>query len=152
MPQFWKVRDSGVRRGNEAGSDPRWVRAIPGRVPRSPLELRVQELLLARPVCPWDHLVAEVAQYLRRSERPRALAVLDEAFWGAWVWPALAREELTHLDGVFLAIEPRPSPTDDVLQARPARNVENSPDLSTLMSGESFRGGVWRMTGWLDRG
>lgn len=116
MPRFMKVRDSAGRQGIAAGSAPRWVRAIPGGLPRSPLESRVREVLAACPVCPWDHLVAEIAQYLRASERPSALAVLDEGIWGAWVWPALAVEELARLEDVILATEPQaPQPADRLL-------------------------------------
>lgn len=109
MRRFLILRDYVRRCRKEHGSGPRGVRAIPGGVPRSPLESRVQEVLAAHPTCRWDHLVDEVAQHLRRSERPSVLAVLDEGFWGGWVWPALAREELRRLEGILLAIE-GPSP------------------------------------------
>ena len=88
--------------------------------------------MLARPVCPWDHLVAEIAQYLRRSERPRALAVLDEAFWGAWVWPALAREELRRLEGVLLTIESEAPPAGNINHQSPAPVGVGRPDLSAV--------------------
>lgn len=46
------------------------------------------------------------------------LALLDEGFWGGWVWPALAREELRNLDGVLLSIEVEPFPTATTSEAQ----------------------------------
>ena len=113
MRRFLKIGDYFRGHRNERLGEPGRVRLIPGGFPRSPLESRVQEVLAAHPICPWDYLVAEVAQHLRRSERLSILTVLDEGFWGGWVWPALAREELRRLDGTFLAIETPVSPTAD---------------------------------------
>jgi hypothetical protein len=84
---------------------PTWARAIPGGVPRSPLELRVHAFLMAHPTCLFDDLVAEIAEYLRRSKPPSVLALLDEGLWGGWVWPAFAREELFRLQGSLLSFD-----------------------------------------------
>jgi hypothetical protein len=118
MRLFSTVWNSIRRTRKERQGDPRRVRAISGAIPRSPLELEVQEILAAHPSCAWPHLVAEVAQHLRRSECSGVLALLDEGLWGGWVWPALARQELRHLDGVLLTIEVEPSPTGTASQAQ----------------------------------
>lgn len=131
-----KGRDDVRQGGDDSVGDPPQVRAIPGGVSRSPLESRVQEILAARPACAWDHLVAEVARYLRRSEDPRVLAVLDEGFWGGWVWRAFAQRELRRLDGVLLAIEARPSPVADIRRPDPGREPAGSQDLSAVNYGE----------------
>jgi len=119
MRRFLKARDDVRRPRKENGKDPRWVQAIPGAVPRSPLESRVQGVLSGHPICAWDQLLAEVAQYLRRSEASNDLAVLDEGLWGSWVWPALAGEELRRLEGVLIAIEEGPSAATDLRLANP---------------------------------
>jgi len=105
MRRFLKARDYVRRPRKENGKEPRWVRAIPGAVPRSPLESRVQEVLSGYPICACDQLVAEVAEYLCGSDDPKRLAVLDEGFWGGWTWSALAEQELRRLDGILLTIE-----------------------------------------------
>jgi hypothetical protein len=105
MSLFSRIWGSIRRTRKEPGDDRCRVRAIPGAIPRSPLEGRVQEVLAGHPTCALPHLVSEVAQYLRRSERPSLLASLDEGLWGGWVWPALAREELRRLEGIVLAID-----------------------------------------------
>ena len=108
MHWFSKARDL-LRRSRGSGRpESHWVRAIPGAVPRSPLESRVHEILAAQPVCGWERLLVEVAQYLRRSEPPLVLVVLEEAIWGGWLWPIVAREELRRLEGVLLSIEKNP--------------------------------------------
>lgn len=65
----------------------------------------MQEVLSGHPICAWDKLVAEVAEYLRGSNDPKRLGVLDEGFWGGWTWSALAEQELRHLDGILVTIE-----------------------------------------------
>lgn len=140
MRWFLKARDY-VRRPREGcGNDPRRVRAIPGGVPRSPLEWRVQEILAAHPICAWDDLVAEVARYLRGSERPSVLTSLDEGFWGGWVWPTFAREELRRLDGVLLAIEAPSSSMADIARLVPGRQRGSSEDLSAFYPSSASRG------------
>ncbi len=118
MSLFLNAWDS-IRRNRKApGSDPRLVRAIPGAVAQSPLERRVQEILAEQPTSPWDRLVAKVADSLRGFEDPGVLASLDEAVWGAWVWPALAQKELQGLEGLLLEIgAPSPSAADTSVAA-----------------------------------
>ncbi len=140
MRWLLKARDYVRRPRGDHGNDPRWVRAIPGRVPRSPLEWRVQEILAARPICAWDDLVAEVARYLRGSERPSVLTSLDEGFWGGWVWPALAREELHRQDGILLAIEAPSSSMTDFPRPVPSRQRGSSEDLSAFYPSSASRG------------
>jgi hypothetical protein len=105
MRWFTRVWDLFRRSRRDGGTDTHWVRAIPGAVPRSPLESRVHEVLAAHPVCAWERLLVEVAQYLRRLEPPLVLVVLEERIWGGWLWPVLAREELRRLEGVLLTVE-----------------------------------------------
>jgi hypothetical protein len=107
-------------------ANPRRVRAIPGAVPHSPLESLVLEVLTANRECPWNHLVAHAAEHLRRSEQPGVLAALDEGFWGRWVWPVLAEEELLRLDGVLVRIEVGSYPTADP-PAPPSRAAGHHP-------------------------
>lgn len=140
MSWFLKARDYVRRPGEGCGNDPRRVRAIPGGVPRSPLEWRVQEILAAHPICAWDDLVAEVARYLRGSERPSVLTSLDEGLWGGWVWPALAREELHRQDGILLAIEAPPSSMAGIPRPAPSRQLGSSGDLSAVHPSPASRG------------
>jgi hypothetical protein len=108
--------------------DPRRVRAIPGAIPQSPLEWRVHSILAVHATCPWDHLVADVAEYLRRSFRPGVLAVMDEGFWGGWVWPALATEELQRLEGNLIETETLTSHAAD----RPASTLRPTSSCEVL--------------------
>ncbi len=128
---FSTVWNSIRRTRKERRGDPRRVRAIPGAIPRSPLELQVWEFLAAHPSCAWPHLVAEVARCLRGAEHPRILAVLDEAFWGDWVWPLLARQELMRLNDVLLVIDAAPSLTGDTTAPVPPPEPANTEGFPT---------------------
>jgi hypothetical protein len=133
----WVVSPRGRfrRRETSGGSHPRWVRAMPGRVPHSPLESRVAEILAAHPVCRWDYLVSEVAEFLRRSEPPILLTVLDEVFWGEWLWPAVAREELHRLEGVLLTGQGYPPPPAE--RPRPDRAGRDPSQTVSLAGGSA---------------
>jgi hypothetical protein len=108
----------------------------------------VLEVLAAHPGCPWDHLVAVVAQHLRRSEHASVLTALDEGFWGYWVWPAAVREELTRLDGILLQIEVETASTTQVplqVSERPSHNCE---DISPAAPKSALHD---RFSKWLNR-
>jgi hypothetical protein len=114
MPLFLRVRHDVRRDRKEHRIEPRRVRAIPGAIPHSPLERRVHDILAVHPTCRWDDLLADVAEYLRQSERPDVLASLDEGLWGGWVWPTVARQELQRLEGILLEIVAPTSLADDM--------------------------------------
>ncbi len=121
MWRFLKIQDLIHSCGKRTGRDPRRVRALPEAVPHSPLEDQIWEVLTTQAVCPWDHMVAVVAQHLRQAEHASRLAALDEGFWGDSVWSAEAQKELYRLEGVLIRIEMETASATGVFQ-RPDRS------------------------------